>query len=307
MGAGDVVLVAHSTRSGVVESIHHGAVVALAADGSVAWTAGNPDAAVYPRSSLKPLQAQAMVGAGLDVPLELLAIACGSHHGELHHVDAVRRLLATAGLDESALQNSPALPLSTAAAEDAIRARTGPSSLLQNCSGKHAAMLATSVARGWPTEGYLDPQHPVQLSIHAYVAEVAGGVVHTGIDGCGAPTAMVSLAGLARAVRHLAVSGAAAYRAMIAHPALVAGAGGDDTELMAAEPGLAIKGGAEGVAVAAHADGRAVALKVADGSGRARLPVLLAALRSLGFTADVPVPAVLGHGRPVGEIAALVP
>ena len=85
-----------------------------------------------------------------------------------------------------------------------LRAGGGPTSILQNCSGKHAAMLAACVVNGWPTEGYLDQDHPVQQVIDAYIAKAAGGVVHTGVDGCGAPTAMISLRGLADAVRDLA-------------------------------------------------------------------------------------------------------
>jgi L-asparaginase II len=302
-----VVPVAVTTRSGVVESVHFGAVVALAADGSSVWSVGDPTLAIYPRSALKPLQAQAMSESGLVAKPDELAVATGSHSGEARHIDAVLRLLGSAGLGEDALRNTPALPLGTAAAEDVLRAGGGPRPLLQNCSGKHAAMLATAVANGWDVGTYLDGEHPVQRLIDRYIDGAAGGVCHTGVDGCGAPTAMVTLAGLARAVRALAVGETAVYAAMRAHPDLVAGPGRDDTTLMFAVPGLITKGGAEGVHVAAHADGRAVALKIADGSGRARLPVMLAALRALGFDVTaVPVPPILGHGSPVGEVTALV-
>ena len=155
-------------------------------------------------------------------------------------------------------------------AADVLRAGGKASALLQNCSGKHAAMLATSVANGWDADGYLEFDHPVQKLIDAYIAEAAGGVRHTGIDGCGAPTAMVTLTGLATAVRSLAVSRSAVYLAMCQHPDLVAGTGREDTLVMRAVPGLVAKGGAEGVHVAAHPDGRAVAVKVADGSERAQ-------------------------------------
>ncbi len=189
---------------------------------------------------------------------------------------------------------------------EVLRAGGHPSALLQNCSGKHAAMLSTSSANGWEIDSYLEFEHPVQKVIDTYVAEAAGGVSHTGIDGCGAPTAMVTLTGLAVAVRSLAVNETPVYVAMRQFPQLVAGTGRDDTELIGAVPGLIAKGGAEGIHVAAHPDGRAVAVKVADGSERARLPVLLAALRSLGFDVDdVPVPPILGHGHPVGEVRAL--
>ena len=149
---GAVVPIAETTRSGVVESVHFGAVVALAADGIAAWSAGDPDTDVYPRSALKPLQAQAMFDAGFAAEPDELAVAAASHSGEPIHLDVVRRILAKAGLDEDALGNTPALPLAPSVAADVLRAGGGPSSLLQNCSGKHAAMLSTSVANGWDVD-----------------------------------------------------------------------------------------------------------------------------------------------------------
>ena len=215
--------IAETTRSGVVESVHFGAVVAIDADGLVAWSAGDPDIDVYPRSALKPLQAQAMLDAGFAAEPDELAVAAASHSGEPIHLDAVRRILDKAGLDDGALGNTPALPLAPAVAADVLRAGGGPSSLLQNCSGKHAAMLATSVANGWDVDGYLDVRPPVQKLIDAYIAEAAGGVVHTGVDGCGAPTAMVTLTGLAFAVRSLAIGESPCTWRCAEHPELVAG------------------------------------------------------------------------------------
>jgi L-asparaginase II len=307
MRPGSVEPIAETTRSGVVESVHFGAVVAVDADGVVAWSAGDPDTDVYPRSALKPLQAQAMVEAGFVAEPDELAVAAASHSGEPVHLDAVRRVLAKVGLDEGALGNTAALPLSPAVAAEVLRAGGRASPLLQNCSGKHAAMLSTSVANGWDVDDYLEFDHPVQKLIDAFIGDAAGGVNHTGIDGCGAPTAMVTLTGLAFAVRALAIGETPVYRAMRAHPELVAGTGRDDTLLMRAVDGLIAKGGAEGVHVAAHRDGRAVAVKVADGSERARVPVTLAALRTLGFEVDgIPVPPILGHGLPVGHVHPLV-
>lgn len=302
-----IVPIAETTRNGVVESIHHGVVVALAADGTTHWSAGDPTTAVYPRSALKPLQAQALVDAGLALDQDELAVACGSHGGEAAHLQMVRRILAKFGLNESALGNTPALPLSKDAAAAVVRSGAGPTALLQNCSGKHAAMLALCVVKRWPLDDYLDVEHPVQRLVHDYLSAAAGGVCHTGTDGCGAPTATVSLVGLARAVRALAIENAVTFTAMTKHPDLVDREGGGDTSLMRAVPGLVAKGGAEAVYVAAHADGRAVALKVADGSDRAKLSVMVAALRSLGFDVDgVTLPPILGHARPVGEVRALV-
>ena len=183
-----------------------------------------------------------------------------------------------------------------------------------NCSGKHAAMLATCVVRGWPLPGYLAQDAPLQVALAAAVAELAGEpVAHVAVDGCGAPQHALTLTGLARAYGRLvrAPEGSPERRtadAMRAHPDVVGGTGRDVTLLMAGLPGLLAKDGAEGVYAAALPDGSAVALKVADGAGRPRVPVLVAALRALG--ADAPVLdelatlPVLGGGRVVGEVRA---
>jgi L-asparaginase II len=169
-------------------------------------------------------------------------------------------------------------------------------------------MLATAVINGWPTAGYTDPDHPVQRRIIADLRREVGPAEHVGVDGCGAPAPTVSLTALAAAVRRLAVDGHPVHAAMTGHPDMVGGPTRDVTRLMRLVPGLITKDGAEGVHVAALPDGRAVAVKIADGAGRARAPVTVAALRSLGveLAADALVEPVLGHGRPVGRVRALV-
>lgn len=308
-GTDSFVPVAVASRSGFDESVHHGAVVALDVDGAVSWTAGDPTVVIYPRSALKPLQAAAMVGAGLRLDDRLLAIVCASHDGRTEQVAAVREILAGVGLEVRDLENTPSLPISDEARADAVRSGSGPSALAQNCSGKHAGMLATCVVNGWATTAYTDPTHPVQRLITHDVARAAGPVAHIGVDGCGAPAPAVSLLGLARAVRHLAVTGHLVHRAMTRFPALVGGPTRDVTRLMKLVPGLMAKDGAEGVHVAALPDGRTVALKISDGGGRARAPVMVAALASLGVEVDSDslVEEVLGHGRRVGHVRSLVP
>jgi L-asparaginase II len=300
--------VAVARRNGRDESLHHGAVVALAADGSVAWAAGDADVAIYPRSALKPLQAAAMVDAGLSLDDRLLAVVCASHDGRPEHVAAVREILAASGLTDDDLDNIPGLPLEVDAARSIVCAGGGPASITQNCSGKHAGMLVTSLGNGWPTAGYRDPDHPVQRMILATLGGPAGPITAVGVDGCGAPAPMLPLVGLARAVRELAVEGHQVHRAMTGHPAMVGGPARDVTLLMQLVPGLMVKDGAEGVQVAALADGRAVAVKIADGAGRARTPVTIAALRALDvdLDADAIVEPVLGHGETVGRIHSLV-
>jgi L-asparaginase II len=300
--------VAVTERSGFAESIHHGAVVALASDGTVAWSAGDPDVVIYPRSALKPLQAASMVGAGLDLDGRLLAVVCASHDGRPEHIAAVAEILAGAGLGPADLENTPTLPLDPGASSAVLRVGGQATSISQNCSGKHAGMLATAVINGWPTAGYTDPEHPVQRRILDDLRKEAGPAEHVGIDGCGAPAPTVSLTALASAVRRLAVDGHPVHAAMTGHPEMVGGPTRDVTRLMRLVPGLLAKDGAEGVHVAALPDGRAVAVKIADGASRARAPVTVAALRALGvdIAADALVEPILGHGRPVGQVRALL-
>nr|MBA2282728.1 asparaginase [Acidimicrobiia bacterium] len=199
-------VVATVERNGFVESRHRGRVVGLAPDGKTGVSIGAGEELLLLRSCAKPLQAAGLVRAGLDVDGSELAIASASHDGTPAHLDVVRALLAGAGLDEQVLDNTPALPLEPAAAAAQLL-DGGPTRLHQNCSGKHAAMLATCVANGWPTAGYLDRDHPVQQAILAAIEDLAGEpVAHVATDGCGAPIAAVSLLGLARAFRRLATA-----------------------------------------------------------------------------------------------------
>lgn len=311
-----MVVVAEVRRSGFVEGHHHGSVVALAADGSRAFSVGYVDVPVFPRSSNKPMQAAGMLRAGLDLDGELLALAAASHSGEPMHLDGVRRILAGVGLKESALGTPPDYPVDEVERLSYVRAGHAPAPLAMNCSGKHAAMLATCVVNGWPVAGYLSPEHPVQVAIRDTVEDMAGEkVTAVGVDGCGAPLFALSLGGLARAFRACVLGevGSAERRvadAMRAHPAYAGGSRRDVTRLMEGVAGLLAKDGAEGVYAAALPDGRAVALKIGDGASRARPPVMVAALRALGV-AEAPVLAelaqtpVLGGGRRVGEVRAV--
>ncbi|MGH9209136.1 MAG: asparaginase [Acidimicrobiales bacterium] len=312
-GDADDPVIAEVTRDGFVESTHRGRVVALDAAGEVALAVGRVDLPVLLRSCAKPLQAVGMVRSGLDLDAPHLAIAAASHDGTAMHTQLVREVLATAGLDETVLDNTPALPLNRRAAAEQLVAR-GPDRLGQNCSGKHAAMLATCVANGWPLDSYLDHEHPLQQALMETLEDLAGEpVAHVATDGCGAPIGAVSLTGLARSFARLAAADPASPEGRVAaairaHPVIVGGEERDVTRLLRAVPGLVSKDGAEGCDTAALADGRAVALKIADGAQRARPPVMVAALRWLGVgsgdldaLAEVPI---LGHGRPVGAVRA---
>jgi len=292
--------------------------VLLGADGREVFRMGDVAAPMLPRSSNKPMQAAAMRACGLAVEGELLALAAASHSGEDFHVTGVRKILASAGLTEDALQCPPALPLDEAALWRLLRDGGGPDRVHMNCSGKHAAMLATCVAAGWPTETYRDPDHPLQREIKAAIGRLAAEeVAASGIDGCGAPLFAISLTGLARAFRALVLAGPNSAERSIAdavraHPAWTSGTARSENALHQAVPGLLIKSGAEGVQAFALADGRAGAVKIEDGTPRAIPAITVALLHRLGADRDegadrealdriAQIP-VLGGGQPVGEI-----
>src|ERR1700710_820330 len=153
------VVVAEIVRSGFVEGHHYGSVVALSADGSVDWSVGDVESPMLPRSCNKPLQAVGVLRAGLDLDGDLLALASASHSGEAFHLEGVRRILAGVGVDEAALQTPPDYPLDDQTREELIRSGGHRSSIAMNCSGKHAAMLATCVVNGWDVRSYRDPGH----------------------------------------------------------------------------------------------------------------------------------------------------
>ena len=295
----------------------------LGADGQILHQAGEVAEPMFPRSSNKPMQAAGMLRCGLDASGKLLALAAASHSGEDFHIAGVREILARAGLDEAALQCPPALPMDEAAQRALLRLGGDAERVYMNCSGKHAAMLATCVSAGWPTGSYLDPGHPLQVGIRATLEDLAGErVTSVGVDGCGAPLFALSLTGLARAMSAMiqAEPGSADLKvadAMRAHPDWTSGTTRPECALMAAVPGLLLKSGAEGVEGFALADGRAVAFKIEDGAARARPPLTVALLRTLGVAAEAGVDSaaldriaaapVVGGDSVVGEIRAGIP
>jgi L-asparaginase II len=302
-------------RSGFLESAHRGALVVLAPDGSVRFAVGAVDRPILPRSSNKPVQATALLAAGWAPRSgEELAIGAGSHNGEDGHRDLVAGMLAAAGLGPDDLSCPPALPQHDATKAAWLVDGRAPERLAMNCSGKHAAMLAACVASGWATSGYLERDHPLQRAIEARLGQAAGeAVTAVVVDGCGAPQHALSLTGLARGVQSLVeAAGGSPERsvadAMRAHPWQVAGTGREDTDLMAAIPGLLVKGGADGVHVAALPGGGAVALKLDDGGDRGRTPALSAGLQRIGVAAEqldrwLLTPVSGGDGV-VGEVRA---
>ena len=302
-----------TTRNGHDESVHYGAVVALESDGSVAFALGDAGAVVFPRSSTKPIQATAMVASGLSLPPRLLALVCASHDGRAEHLSTAKEILATAGLTEDALGNTADYPLDPDAQDAAIRAGGVKTALQMNCSGKHSGMLATCVHNGWDLESYLHVDHPLQQRITEMVPQLAGEEASfIGVDGCGAPAHALSLTGLARAFRSVALAPSSSAAGQVAtairqHPEMLGGPTRDITLLIQGVPGLMGKDGAEGVFAIAMPDGRAIALKISDGANRARPPVMKFALQALGIDiSNVDARAfespIMGHGSVVGSV-----
>lgn len=276
------------TRGALVESCHRGAVAITDADGRVLLGLGDIDRPVYPRSTVKILQAITLIESGAADAFGLgqaeLAIACASHNGEESHVSAVAALLAKAGLDESQLVCGAHWPMSERAWRELARAGKSPSAIHNNCSGKHAAMLATAVQRGLDPHGYERPEHGVQEEIRRVISEICGVTLERnqiGIDGCSVPTFALPLTALATGFARVSSgrglpnarqeAARRLMRACLAAPHLVAGEGRFDTVVMHKLGGAAfLKGGAEGVhCVALPALGLGIAIKVDDGAGRA--------------------------------------
>ncbi|MEU4603655.1 asparaginase [Kribbella sp. NPDC023972] len=287
------VILADVVRSDFVEGHHRGSVVVTDPDGVVEWSVGVVDRPMFPRSSNKPMQALGMLRHGLPLDGKLLSLAGASHSGEQFHLDGVREILALADLDESALRTPPAYPLEDAARDAWVRAGHGQERIAMNCSGKHAAMLLTCVINGWPLDDYRAPDHPVQQVIRTAVEDTAGEKVsYVAVDGCGAPILAISLAGLARSFGLFASAAPGTLEARVrdafrTYPEYASGSTRDEAALMRAIPGLFCKVGAESVYAVGLEDGRGIALKVEDGTPRARAVVMAAVLQMLGLDHEV--------------------
>ncbi|MGA8852277.1 MAG: asparaginase [Aeromicrobium sp.] len=303
-------VVAEVVRSGFVESRHRGVAVRVGPDARVLWSLGDPSTVVFPRSANKPIQALAMLRAGLPLDGELLALAAGSHAGESFHLAGVRAILTQAGLDESALRTPAAYPIDPHEHADLLRSGGTRAPILMDCSGKHAAMLLTCAVNGWPLDTYLHVDHPLQVLITETFTEVTGSSpAVVGTDGCGAPLLGCSLASLASAVGGMRRGEAGAegdrlLEAWLSHPEYVSGTRRPERALMGAVPGLVAKWGAESVYVVGLPDGTAITLKIEDGAERPVYAVMNRIIELAGVQADFLAerPVVLGGGQPIGEI-----
>lgn len=303
--AQDVTPLIAIVRGDVEESIHHGAIAVADADGRILASAGSPDATTFLRSSAKPMQGLPLIASGaadrFGLTSEEIAITLGSHNGEPRQVEVVTSILRKIGSSEKDLLCGAHEPYHRPTARALRLAGREPTALHNNCSGKHAGMLALAIHRGHPPRGYAERDHPVQIEILDVMARVCGvpqAQIGLAVDGCTVPTFAMPLSAAARAYARLMEPerldpdlGPAAQRAvdaMLRHPYMIAGEGRLDTDVMtAAEGSLIAKAGAEGYSTIAFrrgGKGRGVALKAADGIGdRARTAMILRALEDLAL------------------------
>lgn len=283
------------TRGDLVESVHRGSVAVADRDGKLAFALGDLETPVYPRSSLKPIQALPLVESGaadaFGLGDEEIALACASHSGEPTHTERVAAWLTRIGCRESDLACGAHPSRYEPVAEAMIRRGEKPTRIHNNCSGKHAGFL--TVARHWDiaTAGYERHDHPVQTAVAQLLSELAGvsGDLPWGIDGCAAPNFALPLAALARAFATLTASrGVRVVGAMTAHPELVSGTGRTCAVLMRSAKGrAAVKTGAEGFYAGIVPElGLGIAIKIEDGAGRASDAVMAAMLAKYGLLGE---------------------
>jgi L-asparaginase II len=325
------------SRAGRVECVHYGSVAVCDVTGRLLFAAGDPDSRTYLRSSAKPFQAVAVVQSGAaerwGFTDEELALCCASHGAQPFHLRAVESMLGKCGLTPSALKCGPHAPLHAPSAEALATNRQKPQPIHNNCSGKHAGMLAVCRHMHWPIETYLQPDHPLQwtnLTNMALFAGVAATEIPLGVDGCGVPTFYLPLSRVAAAFARLANAGEPAELkeatrrvagSMVAFPVHVAYEGNFGAVLLesvgepkGASPRLLAKGGAEGVfGVGLIGRGIGIACKISDGASRAIPPVIVRLLEQFLDGADLTAlkrlvlkPITNTRGEEVGELRSSI-
>jgi L-asparaginase II len=290
-------VIAEVTRGGLVESRHTGAFCVADAKGRVLKSAGDIEAPVFPRSAIKALQCVPLIETGaadhFGFSEEELALACSSHNGEAEHVRVARSMLEKAHTSEARYECGAHWPIEVEAHHEAVRTGNAALQVHNNCSGKHAGMLALARQLGADAKGYVKVDHPVQQTIAKTIAgycDVDVAKLPWGIDGCSVPTWAFPLRNMALGFARLTgtEAGKRIITAVRNHPFMVAGTGRFDTKLMQAVPRAFIKVGAEGVycGCVPHA-GLGIAVKCDDGAGRAAETAMASVLASLDvWTAD---------------------
>jgi L-asparaginase II len=294
-------ILVEATRGGVVESFHRGRACIVNAAGKVLEHWGDINTPVFPRSALKPMQALSLLETGaadaLGVSDAEIALACGSHTGETRHTRAVEAWLTRMGLSESDLECGPESPFDNETALELLRSGEAPGALHNDCSGKHAGILATIKYMKEPLRGYVRPDHPAQQRILGVIEQMTGqdlSGASVGVDGCSFPAPALPLAALAYGMARFADPAELPERradavrrirkAWMAHAYLIAGRNTFDTAMIRGAAGAAlVKRGAEGMAIAVLPRlGLGIALKIDDGSSRARDVAMAALIRRSG-------------------------
>ena len=289
-------------RGSLVESTHLGVAAVANARGEIVEGWGDIDLVTYPRSALKPVQAIALVETGAFAARGLtqkhLALACASHRGEPFHTGLVTAWLADLGLDQNALACGPDHPADEATAAAAILDGHPTERIYHNCSGKHCGFLTVARHRGWPVEGYDRLEHPAQQLYLDALSELSSSDAHAlpfGIDGCALPAAALPVRDMALMMARFAAARVASparrdailaiHDAMRLNPAYVSGTDQPGVLLARATRGrIIMKTGAEGFLTAyVPKEGLGIALKIADGEARARVPALIALLSAAGL------------------------
>ena len=286
-------VIAEVTRGGIAESRHTGAYAVVDGAGRLLRSAGDVTAPVFPRSAIKALQCVPLIESGaadrFGFTDEEIALACASHNGEPDHVRVARAMLKKALTDEASYECGAHWPLRVEAQHDVVRQGGAAQNVHNNCSGKHAGMLALARHLRFETKNYVTIDHPVQKAVAEALTrycDVDVARLTWGIDGCSVPTWAFPLRnmalGFARLTAETSVAGQRIVAAVRQHPFMVAGTGGFDTNIMQAVPRVFVKVGAEGVYCGCIAHARiGIALKCDDGSVRAAQAAVASVLASL--------------------------
>jgi L-asparaginase II len=308
-------------RNDFIESRHTGSVVVVDPSGKVLFSKGDPNALIFPRSAMKLFQAMGIFSTGIELSPTFTALATSSHTGSAAHVELVRELLATGGFTEADLKCATEWPVNKDMLKQVYQADGGALPIYHCCSGKHAAMLLACKQEGWPTENYLDRDHPLQVRILEAVEYLTGETItSTAVDGCGAPVHAMPLVALASGVAKMHAADESApmnikksadslFASMLANPWVVGDHSEPDTTIME-ELGFTAKSGYEGVFIVSTPEGTTVATKILDGNLRTAPIVALQALVRAGALEQSKIDALIPHlhtdvyggGKVVGEL-----
>jgi L-asparaginase II len=306
-------IVASVTRNGQIESIHRGHIAVVDASGNLVAFLGDPDYWTYIRSAAKPFQIMSLLKDAVDRDFKFtnkeLTVMLASHNGEDIHVRAVDNILKKIGLSADHLRCGFHPPLHEPSAVKLIKQNAQQSPICNNCSGKHAGMLALAAFHSWRLENYLEPSHPVQVGIKRNIATFSGldeEKIHVGVDGCSAPTFALPIRNMALMYARLAQGeippSKRIFELMAVHPEMIAGTDRFDTDFMKVMDGRMIaKLGAEGIRCLAVGGETplGIAIKIEDGSTRASAAVILSVLEQLELITNEEITKLSNYRTPV--------